>query len=338
MMPLSEPGADMAEARCRAYGLFSRLALDGCTKDTVDLIDTVPELAAAAEAWDVDGKLDLVSAAAVHYEVMIHEVFPYRSVFVAADGRPGGPQTEQVAAAYDRVGFRWDAGGPSADHVGLLLQALGFLCGAEADAWVDARTEVTRGARTLQVELLDEYLLPWWPALAEAVVYNANPFYRAWVDAVSALVFHHREELLADGFRAPTASPERAPSSEDAELVFDDDLGAVNLADRWLTASVSGALLTRGALKSLGRRARLPTGFGARRTVLMNLLRSGATYDGLDGLLGRLRDRFAQARRYYSTYQADAPPVVAGFVDPWTARCAATEAGLATLQDRARLT
>lgn len=326
---MPESPAALAEARCRAYGLFSALALDGLVPDVGDLIEAVPEIAVVAER-SPDGRFDFDAAAAHHYEALSHQVFPFRSVFVTLEAQPGGLETERAKAFYDRIGFRIDLSGASADHVGLMLGAMAFLLGAEADAHADGRGEVVAEVRRLERALLDEQLLFWWPALAETLVFGDFRLYVPWAEAVTQLVLHHRDELGAPASAEPPNIDIDASSL--STRLDEPHTGLRDIADTLLVPVQVGAFLTRRDLRALGRGDRLPGGFGARSTVLTNLLKSAATYEVLDGLVAGLRGRLEAARRFYEDYQ-DRSAAAAPAGRWWAARCAETQAAVARLTE-----
>ncbi|MEL7368108.1 MAG: hypothetical protein AAFN74_04280, partial [Myxococcota bacterium] len=70
-MSIEAPSA-LAEARSRAYELFSALSLNGVTEDIIDLLDAVPGLAQAAAHANAE----------THFDVMSFDVFPFQSVFL----------------------------------------------------------------------------------------------------------------------------------------------------------------------------------------------------------------------------------------------------------------
>ncbi len=298
------------------------------------LADAVPELASEIDRWrpTSGGPVDFDRASAAHYQALVHEIFPFQGVFLGDDAMPGGPETDRVAAFFSRIGFRVDPTGPTPDHVSWLLEAMAFLCGAEADARVDARTEVVAAIEQMQIELLDAHLLWWWPALAEALHNGDFPFYRMWAERVTELLHHHRSDLPSSDEAANLlAEAEPVASSAWATLLAADETGLGDIADLLLTPIRGGAFLSRQAVRSVGREDRLPGGFGARRTVLVNTFKSGATYGALGPLIGRLRARFVTARRFYTDYADRAPPAAAARARRWAVRCSATEEGLRTI-------
>ena len=323
-----ESASDLAEARCRAYGLFAKLALDGVTADVWGHLDAVPALADAARPWqEQDG---LRAAAAAHYEVLSHEVFPFQSVYLDPSAMPGGAESDRVSALYTRIGHQWDPGGPTPDHVGLLLHALAFLCGAEADAITDGHADVVRRVQRLQLEVLDEHLLKWWPAFAEALAWGRYPFYAEWADAVTELVTHHRGDLPPC-----EVSVDADPAPAIAQL-DDGRTTLAAIAESLLVPTRVGAFLSRGVIRAVGRQQRLPGGFGARRLVLTNLMRSAATYGAFEAMIDELQVRFTGARVYYERLSESAVHGSAIDVARWVRACERTEAALADLRLRAR--
>ena len=332
--------ANLAEARSRAYSLFSAVAVDGATAAIMPQLEAVPDLAAAVrvairaalEGTDPSSAAD--AAAALHFETLHHEIFPLQSVFLASDAQPGGPETDRLLATYRSVGF--NVGERSPDHVGMLLDALAWTCGAEADAQVDGRGALVTRIRAMQCTLLDAHLLSWWPALAEAIAWHGEAMYVRWADAVTELVVHHRAELFTEN--GPDLGQDGAPAAERlgclSEIVADNETGLSEIVAFLLTPARAGFFLGRRGIRSLGRDSRLPAGFGSRRTVLLNLMRSAGTYDAWATVIQRIETRCSAALSFYRRYvqQHDQAPGAVASARTWIEKCEDTRRGLATLR------
>jgi hypothetical protein len=98
-----------------------------------------------------------------------------------------------------------------------------------------------------------------------------------------------------------------------------------------LTPAHSGFYLSRDDIARLGRQFHLPRGFGDRRQMLTNLLRSAAEYDSLPVLVGELL-RFVSIWQEHYRHLRDASPVaMENIATVWIKRLSGTDTLLAEL-------
>lgn len=324
--PLDEARA--AQARSLAYDLFARLLLKGPSSELMASMEAIPELLQALARTDDSGEVDYERAAAEHFHLFGFNVFPYQSMFLDTDGRLGGPQSEQALSYYRQAGFNLSprtpagrfAAGESPDHAGLELAFLSFLSGAEADALQDGERLHVLRIRDLQRGFLDLHLLPWLPALVQAIGQQGSPFYTTLAGLSLELVFEHRA-ALGDGL--PVGRPAFALPHPPA-LLEDEKTGLKDIAAYLLTPAYSGLYLSREDIARLGRGRNLPRGFGARLQMLSNLLRSAVAYDLLPNLLEDISSLVGEWQAAYRSHLETGTPW-APFAAAWLDRLQATK-------------
>jgi TorA maturation chaperone TorD len=323
--------SQIALARGRDYRLFGRLYLMGLDEDTLSIAQAIPELAPAlSQPFDSD------EAAADHYHLFGFNVFPYQSIFLGVDGSLGGDSTEAVARCYQEAGFVGVVAGAleseSADHIGHELGLLAFLSAAEADAWAAENPAVAEQMASRQCTFLYQHLLRWLPSLVLAVRQQAHPFYAALADLTVDLVHSHCSDYKAThhaGSRDEGAGQVLAPP----DLLGDENSSLQDIAQYLLTPPYSGIYLSRDDIGRLARRQDLPRGFGSRKQMLVNTLRSAATYDGLGLLLGTLHELAEGWGRSYDEMAIG--PQSNPFADAWRARAGRTAMILAEMAAQA---
>jgi hypothetical protein len=276
--------ADIALARHHGYALLSRLYLDGLTPALLPYVNRIPELAAALpQPFDPD------EAAAGHYDLLAHSLFPYEAFFLGSAGLLGGEISRRTGEVYERAGYRV-ATSPAAadpappDHVGHELGFLAFLCAAEA-----AGNDEAAGAnhcRSLQQAFFEEHLLRWIAPLAIAIRCQSRPFYTALTNLTLDLLHDHYADRLAGGNDAPSTF-----ILPDYPELSNDCTSSLNEVVRLLLAPPFGGLfLSRDAIAQTGRRLDLPVGFGGREELLSTLLRSAGQYDAAPAALNALHN------------------------------------------------
>lgn len=317
-------GGQLALARSRAYGLLSQLHLIGVTAQNLAQVRAIPELAThLGSPFEVD------EAAADHHHLFGFNVHPYQSYFVDPAGLLGGPVAEGVAQAYQLMGFQADLAGESADHIGLELGFLAFLCAAEAEALEDGQAAIARQMADHQLVFMGDHLLLWIGPLTLAVGQQGHGFYEALAQVTLDLVQEHALALCSR-LRRPLADETSLPA---APAILEDEVtGLKEIAEFLLTPVYSGIYLSRDDIGRLARRQAIPRGFGDRRQLLLNLLRSAANYDALGDVIDNLA---ALTGRWLAGYDEMITQEWAGpFVAGWRARAAGTAAMLAQMRGR----
>ena len=250
----------------RAYELFSKIYRHGLNDDIIAILGaSMPNIAKSA----FDSQY-----AAEHYQLLIHNVYPYESIFLGEDGLLGGSITDSTVEFYHQIGFH-ALSDESADHISKELDAMAFLCFAELDAIEDDVPHQIERIRHLQRRLLDEHLLRWMPIFAISLQKQNNENYAAVALQSLALVCSHRQALGEDlmattaAFVLPTAP----------DLLNDEKTSLRDIARYLLTPAYTGFFLSIDNIKQIAAQYRVPRGFGKRQQVLINLLRTASDYD-----------------------------------------------------------
>ena len=298
---------EQARGRSFIYAGLSRLFLEGVNEALVAFLRSTPGLSAALPA-----EIDLEEAAAEHYQLFQRDIFPYESFFTQPSGLLGGEKADELLVFYEGIGYHPVTTAHNSDHLGLQLDALAYLCAAEADAWEDVQPGEARRMQNLQLRLLQEHLLCWFVPLQIALAQQETAVYTT---AASLLV-----ELLGDQYSRLTqtllAPPVRFTLPEERNLLDDEKTGLKDIAEFLSKPAKSGVYLTHQQIKALALSLELPKGFGSRRQTLVNLLRTAVQYDALPVLTTRLETIIAAWIDKYEQIRMTAPQF-APFVQPW---------------------
>jgi TorA maturation chaperone TorD len=306
MLPL-----ELAIARRRAYYLFGRLFFEGVTPELLPQLDTVPELAEAAQPYDSE------QAAAEHYQLTAVDVFPYESIFLDPSGLLGGPVSDQTAESYNNSGYEVLS---DYDHLGHELGFLAHLCGMEGAALSRDNTEMAILWSGRQQSLLAVHLLRWLSPLVVAVQQAGSLFYGRLAGLTLELCVDHV-------FAGETAVIDLLP---EPPQIGGEDSSLKDIAHVLITPPYSGLFLSRDAISALARRHELPRGFGDRAQMLTNLLRSAGQYDAAGAVFQDLAGIFQEgADRYQEQY--DRLPKLRPWLQPWQDRIARTAESLQSL-------
>lgn len=263
-----------AIARGRAYALLGDLFRRGPKRlDHLGAIDALaPHLPSACDD----------DAMAAHFGLFGQELPPYEGVFLDKRALLGGPSTHAVREAMTEGGFVPDESDAEPDHIGSELAFLAHLCGAEADAWRDGHDAAAHHIQELQGAFLRRHLLRWLPALVVAIETIDAGLYAAAGRLSLALAVDH-----LDG----------PPSDEDLarvpEILDEEKTGMRQIGDFLAVPLNTGAMLTPASIRSLGRRAGVPAGFGKRGMLLENVLQTAIRNGRLPALLASLDSHLA---------------------------------------------
>ncbi len=301
---------EIALGRSRTYALLSRLYRHSLDDEAMAYVRAIPRLAdsVALEA-------DLDELAAAYQDLFGFNVFPYQTLFLDPGGQLGGPEKARVQQDLAAVRYRSDPENAD-DHVAEELAFLAFLCGAEADARRDGLDATAQQMTTQQAAFLADHLLRWIAPFVAAVQRTGVPFYRELAALTLEFVANHASELRAKATPVPLA-PTALALEDDAT-----DLRAI--VDHLLQTPASGIYLARADLMRLGRTFNLPRGFGDRRQLFLNLLRTAATYDAFPTLVNALADDTNDFDRRYATMAAS-HPTLTPWITPWREQAQATE-------------
>lgn len=326
-----------ALARSRAYTLLADLAARGLTPPALAPLRAVAQLAPLLPAA-LDAQA-LEQCAVEHQTVFGLNLFACAGVFLEAESRMGGQPALRAAATYAALGFAAPPGA-EADSLQSQLACLAFLCGAEADALEDHQPAAADRARKLQADFLRGHLLPWLPALCEALARQPSAFYAALAPLLATLCFDHYGDLVSvvDGAAPAAAADPAAESSPESAAAPPLELSEASLraiARRLLTPVHSGLFLARSDLVQLARRCDLPTGFGERLQMLSDLFRAAGHFEKLPALLNGIDQLLAQAEAHHVALEEEAP-AAAAFLAPWLARLDGSRALVASLRAAAQ--
>lgn len=316
--------AQAAWAHHHSYALLSRLFLEGLTAEIVPYLQQVEALAPLLPCpFDED------QAAAGHQQLFGFEIFPYEAIFLDESGLLGGALSNAITSSYRQAGYQVGSSSESADHVGHELGLLAWLAGAEAEALEDGLALVAQNLQARRQDFLQRHLLRWLPALVLAIGQEGVPFYTALADLTLQLC---EEEVTTDVEAGANAASYRLP--QPPQLLGEKDTGLKEIAGFLLTPPFSGLYLSHSSLARLARELGLPRGFGSRRQILVNALRSAAQYDMLPQLLAGLEQIVTQWERGYAELTRSGN---AAFYTVWQQRVMQTRAVVQEMQERIRM-
>jgi TorA maturation chaperone TorD len=313
---------EQATAQQRAYEELSEIFLSGISANSIPFLRTV----GLEHQLDSDSQ-DEEELAAAHYDLFGLNVFPYASIFLHGDMMIGTAVTNSIQNFYHEVGFT-DYASDMADHIGNLFGLLGYLSAAEADAFEDHKVAEARRMQHLQLRFLNDYLLPWLPALTKAVQQQGSSLYGSLLelslDFVTAQYNQLQENSVGD---APAFRLPRSPN-----LLDNEKTGLRDIAEYLLIPVYAGFYLSRDDVRRLGSEHDLPHGFGKRKQILTNLLRTAVDYDVLEDVIFSLRRICTDWQSYYQALE----PVLEPFAVIWQKRLIHTHKILDTIAQYTR--
>ena len=250
-----------------------------------------------------------------HTDLFTHQLYPYASVYVGAEGMLGGEARDRVAGFW-RALRRVPPDEP--DHLTVLLALYAALAEHEGGEPDGARRLLWGQSRKA---LLWEHLASWLFAYLDKLSEIAPPFYRVWGNLLAEAlateigIVGHPDTLPLHLREAP---PLLDPRSAGAEAFL-----------RGLLAPVrSGIVLTRADLARAARDIELGGRVGDRLFILRSLFGQDA-----DGTLAWLE---GEARGWIAKHLARRG-VSGGVAEFWAGRAEATAALLSALRLEAAL-
>ncbi len=208
-------------------------------------------------------ELGAIPEPSTHTELFVHQLYPYASVYLDAEGQLGGEARDRIAGLWRVLGQPPPV---EPDHLTVLLALQARLVELEADEPDAARRGGLRQARGA---LLWEHLLSWLPAYLHKLGQLAPPPYRRWSAVLSGALSEEARHLPP-----PTALPlhlREAPGPVDPrEADLDRFLAFL------LTPVRSGLILTRADLGRAARDLELGLRLGERRFILRALMTQDA--------------------------------------------------------------
>ena len=267
-----------AELEVRARGAAYLLLADLLARGPVDaLLEPARMSETMADALASYPTLD--DARADHQDAFGFNVPPIMGAFLDHDAQAGGESAQRVATSYAVVGYAPNPRGEEPEHLATLLRALGVLSGAEVDAIVDGEDDVVAQLRRLQRELLEQHVLEWLPLFVAAVERLEETWPNALVHQLGSLIELHSTQLRTELVAYEGGVP----------FDLDDPDTDLRTIARALSAPARcGIWLSKHDLKHLGRKHRLPQGFGSRVLTLQNLFRSAVRFEALSELVDDL--------------------------------------------------
>ncbi len=310
---------ELALARSKAYALFEMLYLKGITPSTKDSIQQIPELNSS-----IDFGRGYDEFAADHYSMFVHNLPPYASIFLEDEGQPGGEVTESAMRAFRGCGYKPSTTSEAADHIGHIMGCLSFICGAESDAWEDGRHEIAGQMRQIQVELLEEQVLPWIFPLWWAIRSIDTGVYRELANLTVNITTDHYAGLDKMHSEIKTPFNEDEPFDTQGSKLQD-------IASFLLKPAKSGIWLSAKAIGNLSREFDLPRGFGDRKTTMLNLLKSAGKYGTFDRLMRNLSTQLSEAHVQFEGVKME-DPHLGPFLTPWSQKIGQTSSTLHDLE------
>ena len=268
-------------ARARAYELFAELFTFGITTSNLSLVKLIPGLYSTIDESGISAQVD--NWESDHYDIFGKNVFPYESIYLDVDMNLGGEKAERISDFYQQIGFDPPTS-ENADHIGIELSCLAFLCRQELEQDRDTEANVTQSVHDFQRKLIKGHILQWLPMLQHALSSQANVFYDSICDMTMGTIIDHYLDLT---------------SSEVDITVNDSDMNILMLADKktglkdivlhLLTPAYSGAFISQSEISRIAKELDLPRGFGNRVQTLMNLIRAAISFDRVPQLLDEIR-------------------------------------------------
>ncbi len=313
--------AEKAWGRGRAYALLAELVARGITEANAEAARASDGIAQALSSYP-----NADDAAADHHFVFGLSVPPQEGAFLDARGEVGGSLTDRLRDAYAELGVAHDPRGEGAEHLATELRALGFASATEAVHLDQERSAEAAEMRARARRFLDRHLLRWLPSFAATVRSTARPFPEAVVAQIVDVVYDHRSELGA----ADEEDLDFALAGDPLDL-DDDSVGVREIAAALSVPARVGLLVSREDVAAVGRRHRVPRGFGERRTLIHNLLRSSVSLGAFAPTIDELRALLASRSHALEDARNAQVPGLARLTAPWIARIQNTDAALARL-------
>jgi TorA maturation chaperone TorD len=180
-----------AVRRSRSYSLVARFFLEPVDRPLLQ------EMASALAAAQDEGRGGS------------DEYFALRAAAARVLDLPGELKELQIEFARLREGLAPDAAGP--DHVGVELRMLSLLCSDELEAWRSGDERKVRAVLRQEMRFLDDYVMPWLPALRTRVAeLTAHPFCIALVAVIAQACRRDRGDIDIFMQDAVTVTPWRA--------------------------------------------------------------------------------------------------------------------------------
>ncbi|NPA03361.1 MAG: molecular chaperone TorD family protein [Epsilonproteobacteria bacterium] len=181
---------ELTQRRRSMYALSSRIflqELDVETLKAIEELENFPQLFPTYSKWEERAKKELSTLIQEKLnvdftDIAIMHLIPYESFYIREDGMIETGGSNPVLQFYNDYGFRVDyekARVLSADHIGVELEFMYMLLGAEYKALEANDKEAILQVREIQKEFLYNHLLQFAPLYLINVAEQARtPFYK----------------------------------------------------------------------------------------------------------------------------------------------------------------
>jgi anaerobic sulfite reductase subunit A len=194
---LEVSGPEVARKRAKLYGFFSQFYLEYLTPEFVDMIKNGDVIDALDVLEDTEGHklFRRFMSAAKGTESLQNELETeftglfcissgagsHESIYLDEKQRIGGKCTMKVKQFYDKYDAEISIDSiVVADHIGMELSFLEFLCNREAEAWESSNNEIAANCLNAQKEFLDKHICNWIDNFVSEVKEKAGyDFYKA---------------------------------------------------------------------------------------------------------------------------------------------------------------
>ena len=267
---MPDPVARGEHALARAYELLADCFAGPLDAALLQRAGKSPLLRAA-----LGDEPDLDQLAADHHLAFDWAVFPQQGVFLDPGGWADGESSDDLRELFGTLGYTARPDLPT-DHLSNLLGALN---------WTLCRPNP---APLAQLQLLDGHLLRWLPAFVAAVCRLERSLPTALVVQLEDLVLYHRQALESLGSQVPDFELPAFP-----RLLEDPGTGLAQIAAFLVSSARSGFFLSREDIARVVRESESLRGFGDRRGMLLDALRSASHCENLPRLIEGLKALYA---------------------------------------------
>ncbi len=181
---------DLAQSRKSMYELLSRIFIQELESETlaqIEKLENFKELFPNYAAWEERHKRSryklINEVLNVDFtDIAILHLIPYETFYTREDAMIESGGANPVLQIYNDFGYRVDyekARVVSADHIGVELEFMAMLVGAELEALKEEQDEAIKSLRQTQKEFLQEHLLQFAPMYFINIAEQARtPFYK----------------------------------------------------------------------------------------------------------------------------------------------------------------
>lgn len=307
--------AAIADARADAYAALAYLVEHGIDDRSREVAALSPRIAPVVAVQAAE------SLAADHCHVFDVSAPPFEGLVMDPAGTIGNHSGAVLRARLQEIQVATPAG-VEPESLPAQLRVMADLAATEA---------ASRSAyASRRCAAMLDHLLRWLVPYEAAIARTGRAFPSALVAEIVDLAVHHRAEL------ASLDLPWVEPPLQQRRLDLDDpdtDLRAI--AEFLARAIDSGIVLTRDDIAGLGRRVRVPRGFGDRTRLLFNLLRTGAELGQLGAIVAGLDELVEMHTIHVFERLTGLGAALDATRDGWLARLAHTRALLRRIESEA---